>query len=108
MLQSVEKEEYYCNELEDNFNLENCTKALYKSRLQFIVSLYNYNNFNKSDVHNIQSGVKENILKPLASILNNIVKKHINEPALQSKFNNLEGVILNPIFYCSIEYHLNN
>lgn len=80
---------------------------LYESTVKFILSLYNNNNFNISDLHYIQSGVKENILKPMAYLLKNVVNKDIKEPILLSTFNRLESVILNPFVYCSTEYRLN-
>jgi len=96
------------DETQGIFNFENATNLVYESTVKFIISLYNNNNFNKSDVHYIQSGIKENILMPLASILKNTVKKNIKEPTLRSTFNEIESLILDPFTYCSTEYHLNN
>lgn len=95
-------------EIQDIFNFENATKLVYESTVKFIVSLFNNNNFNKSDVCFIQSGIKENILTPLASILKNTVEKNINEPTLRSTFNEIERLTLDPFSYCSTEYHLKN
>lgn len=96
------------DELKDPFNFGKSANELYESTLKFIISLYNNNNFNNSDVLYIQSGMTENILKPIASILKNMVKINISEPILVSTFNRLEGLIVNPFNYCSTEYHLNN
>lgn len=74
---NVDLEEPFHDNLTDIFNFENSTKVLYESTLKFILSLYNNNNFNTSDVHYIQSGVKENILKPMAYLLKNVVNKDI-------------------------------
>jgi len=104
---SLDLEKPFHDELTDNFNFENSIKVLYESTVKFILSLYNNNNFNISDVHYIQSGVKENILKPMAYLLKNVVNKDITEPRLLSTFNRLETVILNPFIYCSTEYRLN-
>lgn len=104
---SLNLEEPFHDELTNNFNFENSTKVLYESTVKFILSLYNNNNFNISDVHYIQSGIKENILKPMAYLLKNVVNKDIKEPILLSTFNRLEKVILNPFIYCSTEYRLN-
>lgn len=41
-----------------SFNFENSVKQLYESTVQFMLSLYNNNNFNNSDVIYIQNGVK--------------------------------------------------
>jgi len=90
----------------NEFNFENSVKQLYESTVQFILSLYNNNNFNNSDVINIQTGIKDNILKPMASILNNVVKIEIQDPIKLSKFNNLESVIKDHFLYCSTEYCL--
>lgn len=88
-------------EPEVTFNFEKSVKLLYDSTAQFVVSLYNNNNFNRSDVLYIQTGVIENILKPIASILKTVVKKQIVEPVLLSTFDNIVGIILNPFFHCS-------
>lgn len=87
---SLDLEEPFHDKLTDNLNFENSTKVLYESTVKFILSLYNNNNFNISDVHYMQSGVKENILKPIAYLLKNIVNKDIKEPKLLSTFNRLE------------------
>lgn len=71
-------------EPEDTFNFEKSVKLLYDSTVQFVVSLYNNNNLNKSDVLYIQTGMIENILRPIASILKTVVKKQIVEPVLIS------------------------
>jgi len=90
----------------NEFNFESSVKQLYESTVQFILSLYNNNNFNNSDVINIQTGIKDNILKPLASILNNVVKNEIQDHITLSKFNSLESVIKDPFLHCSTEYCL--
>lgn len=90
----------------NEFNFESSVKQLYESTVQFILSLYNNNNFNNSDVINIQTGIKDNILKPLASILNNVVKNEIQDPITLSKFSSLESVIKDPFLHCSTEYCL--
>lgn len=95
-------------ESEVTFNFEKSVKLFYDSTTQFVVSLYNNNNFNRSDVLYIQTGMVENILKPITSILKTAVKKQIVEPVLLSMFDNIVGIILNPFFHCSIEYRLNN
>jgi len=95
-------------EPEVTFNFEKSVQLLYDSTVQFVVSLYNNNNFNKSDVLYIQNGMTEKILKPIASILKSVVKKQIVEPVLLSTFDNIVGIILNPFFHCSTEYRLNN
>jgi len=50
------------------FDFENAVEFLYQFTVKFILSLHNSNNFNISDVTFIQSEMKENVLKPIASI----------------------------------------
>lgn len=101
-------EHSFDNKIQNIFNFEYATKVVYESTVKFILSLYNNNSFNKSDVHYIQFVIKENILIPLASILKNTVEKNIKEPTLRSTFNEIERLILDLFTYCSTEYHLNN
>lgn len=96
------------DELKNTFNFGNSAKDLYELTLKFILSLYNNNNFNNKDVIYIQSGITENILKPIASILKSMVKINISEPILISTFNRLEGLIIDHFSYCNSEYNLNN
>lgn len=44
----------------------------------------------------------------MASILKNIVERDIREPLLVSTFHRIEMLLLDPIQYCSSEYHLIN
>jgi len=90
------------------FNFDDATHLLYESSVKFILSLYNNNNFNNCDVINIQSGIKDYILKPMASILNNIVQKDIKEPSILSTFKKFESIVLDPFYYCGSEYRLVN
>jgi len=102
------------------FDFENSVELLYQFTVKFILSLHNSNNFNISDVMFIQSEMKENVLKPMASVFKKLVEKEINEPLqlskiskfetviLVSKISKFETVILDPFIYCSTEHHLNN
>lgn len=95
------------DEPKDTFDIENSTREFYESALKFVMSLYSNNNFNNNDVNHTQFGMIENILKPIASILKNIVKINISENILAATFNRLEGLILDPFNYYSSEHHLN-
>jgi len=90
------------------FNFDEMINLVYESSVKFILSLYNNNNFNNVDVVNIQSGIKQCILKPMASILKKVVEKDIKEPLLLSTFHKIEILILNPFQYCGTEHHLIN
>jgi len=89
------------------FNFDNEVNLLYQSTVKFVLSLYNNNNFNNSDVVFIQGGIKDFILKPMASILKH-VKNEINDPILLSRFHKFETILLDPFLYCSTEYRLCN
>ncbi|KAF0691488.1 C2H2-type domain-containing protein, partial [Aphis craccivora] len=89
------------------FNFDNEVNLLYESTIKFVLSLYNHNNFNNSDVLFIQAGIKDFILKPMASILKH-VKNEINDAILLSKFHKFETILLDPFLYCSTEYRLCN
>lgn len=52
--------------------------------------------------------MKENVLKPMASVFKKLVEKEINEPLQLSKIFKFETVILDPFIYCSTEHRLNN
>lgn len=93
------------DDLVTTFNFDNEVNLLYQSTVKFILSLYNNNNFNNSDV--IQAGIKDYILKPMASILKH-VKTEINDPVLLSKFHKFETILIDPFLYCSTEYRLCN
>jgi len=85
------------------FDFENAVELLYQSTVKFVLSLHNSNNFNISDVTFIQSKMKENVLKPMASVFKKIVEKEINEPLQLSKILKFKTVILDPFIYCSTE-----
>jgi len=90
------------------FDFENAVELLYQSTVKFILCLHNSNNFNISDVTFIQSELKENVLKPMASVFKNLIEKEITEPLQLSKFLKFETVILDPFIYCGTEHRLNN
>lgn len=90
------------------FNFDEMINCVYESSVKFILSLYNNNNFNNVDVVNIQSGIKQCILKPMASILKKVVEKDIKEPLLLSTFHKIEILLLNPFQYCGTEHNLIN
>ncbi|XP_008185631.1 uncharacterized protein LOC103310138 [Acyrthosiphon pisum] len=52
--------------------------------------------------------MKENVLKPMASVFKKLVEKDINQPLQLSKILKFETVILDPFIYCSTEHRLNN
>lgn len=92
------------------FNYDEVVKNLYMSTTCFILSLYNNNNFNNSDIDYIKNGIKNDILKPLSSIfeklVGNLVETNTVEPSLKLKIKNFKLVILDPFQYCSTEYGL--
>jgi len=92
----------------NSFNFDDAIHLLHELSVKFILSLYNNNNFNTSDVINIQSGIKDYILKPMVSILNNIVQKDIIEPSILSTFKTFESIVLDPFNYCGSVYRLVN
>lgn len=98
----------YVEENVKTFNYLNSIKLLHEATVQFVLSLHNNSNFNSSDVTFIQSGIKEYILRPMASIFKNLVEEEIHEPALLFKILKFETVLLDPFFYCSTEHRLNN
>lgn len=106
--QHQQKENNLYGNITNSFNFDDATNLLYESSVKFILSLYNNNNFNNNDVINIQSGIKDYILKPMASILNNIVQKDIKEPSILSTFKKFESIVLDPFYYCGSEYRLVN
>lgn len=55
------------------FNYDEVVKNLYMSTTCFILSLYNNNNFNNSDIDYIKNGIKNYILKPISSIFEKLV-----------------------------------
>jgi len=66
--------------------------------------LHNNNNFTHRDILNIQKSIAENIIKPIATILDNIVNtRHIKDPMLLLEFNNVTSVISDPFKFCNSE-----
>jgi hypothetical protein len=57
--------------------------------------LHNNNNFTRVDIINIQNGIKEKIIKPIVSMLKNVIDDEITEPIKISKFHRVASVIKN-------------
>lgn len=62
---------------EVKFNIDLVINDLYKSAVEFIVSLHDNNNFTKKDVTKIQSGIIQNLLIPMVNTLKAIVKTEV-------------------------------
>jgi len=90
------------------FKKDQAINDLYKSAVEFIVSLHDNNNFTKKDVTKIQSGIIQNLLTPKVNTLKMIVKTKVKELLSLSKFNQIITAISNPFQYCSSEYNLLN
>lgn len=89
------------------FDLNATSNLVYKSAVEFTLSLHNNNSFTRRDILNIQKNIAENIIKPIATILDNIVKINIKDPMLLLEFSNVTSVISNPFKLCNYEYLLN-
>lgn len=89
------------------FDLNAASNLIYKSAVEFTLSLHNNNSFTRRDILNIQKNIAGNIIKPIATILDNIVKINIKDPMLLLEFSNVTSVISNPFKLCNSEYLLN-
>ncbi|KAF0748243.1 C2H2-type domain-containing protein, partial [Aphis craccivora] len=85
------------------FDLNATSNLVYKSAVEFTLSLHNNNSFTRRDILNIQKNIAENIIKPIATILDNIVKINIKDPMLLLEFSNVTSVISNPFKLCNYE-----
>jgi len=63
--------------VEEQFNIDVAINYFYKSAVEFIVRLHEKNNFIKKDVSYIQSGIIQNLLTPMVSILKNVIKTEV-------------------------------
>lgn len=90
------------------FDFDLASESLYKSAIEFVVNLHNNNNFTRADITNIQTGIINKIIKPIVSMLKNVVDDEIKEPIKVAKFHRIASVIENPFLYCNTEYRLVN
>jgi len=89
------------NVLTDNltnnpFDFDLASESLYKSAIEFVVNLHNTNNFTRVDITNIQTSIINKIIKPIVSMLKNVVDDEIKEPIKVAKFHRIASVIENP------------
>jgi hypothetical protein len=75
------------------FNFDFISESVYKSTIEFVVNLHNNNNFTEVDIINIQNGIKEKIIKPIVSMLENVIDDEIIEPIKISKYHRVASVI---------------
>lgn len=88
------------------FNLDLVSKAIYKSAIEFVVSLHNNNNFTRVDVLSIQTGIVDKIIAPIVSMLKEVINDEIKEPITHCKFHRVTFVIENVFQNCNTEYRL--
>lgn len=70
------------------------------------MSLHNNNNFSIKDVIQIQTGIVDNLTKPIASMLTKFNQTQVEDPTVKSKLNKLSSVFSNSFQYCNTEYRL--
>jgi len=92
--------------IDEQFNIDVAINSFNKSAEEFIVGLHDNNNFTKKYVSNIQSGIIQNLLTPMVSILKSVVKTEVKEPLSLSKFDNILTAMSNPFQFCTSEYIL--
>jgi len=88
------------------FDFDLVSESLYKSAIEFVVNLHNNNNFTRVDIIDIQTSILDKIMKPIVSMLKNLVDDEINEPIKVAKFHRIASVKENSILYCNTEYRL--
>jgi len=75
--------------------------------VQFCLNLHKNNNFCRSDVLNVQNDIEVKIIKPIISLLENIIQNEIKDPLTLSKFTTVTSAISDPFKFCRTEHFLN-
>lgn len=80
---------------------------VYINQLLYIHTIIHNNIFSIKDVLKIQTGIVDNLTKPMASILSKLNQTQVGDnDAVKSKLNTLSSVFSNPFQYCNTEYYL--
>lgn len=95
------------NNSNNNFDINKSIEQLHLSVVQFSLSLHNNNNFCRSDIINIQNDIEKNIIKPIISLLDGVIKNEIVDNLILSKYSKITLAILDPFKLCKTEYLLN-
>jgi len=98
--------QHICLETSNSFSIDVEINALYKSAITFIMSLHNNNIFSIKYVIKIQTGIVDNLTKPMASMLTKFNQTQVEDSTVKSKLNKLSSVFSNPFQYCNTEYRL--
>jgi len=93
---------------ENVFDFNESIKQFHWLAVQFCLNLHNNNNFCRSDVLNIKDDIEVKLIKPITSLLKNIIKNEIKDPLVLSKFSTVISSISDPFKYCKTEHVLNN
>lgn len=57
---------------------------------------------------NIKDDIEVKLIKPITSLLKNMIKNEIKDPLVLSKFSTVISSISDPFKYCKTEHVLNN
>lgn len=90
------------------FDLNKSIQIFHSLAVQFCLNLHNNNNFCRSDVLNVQNDIEVvKIIKPIISLLENIIQNEIKDPLTLSKFSTVTSAISDPFKFCRTEHSLN-
>lgn len=92
---------------QNTFDLNKSIQIFHSLAVQFSLNLHNNNNFCRSDVLNVQNDIEVKIIKPIISLLENIIKNEIKDPLTLSKFSTVTSAISDPFKFCRTEHFLN-
>lgn len=92
----------------NGLNYQLTVSDLYKSAIKLYLGLHVNNNITFQDVLNIQEGIEEFVMKPIAVLLENCVKDKFNDPLILSSFKKVSLNVFNTFTLCSTEYWLMN
>lgn len=90
------------------FDFNESIQQFHLLAVQFCLNLHNNNNFCRSDVLNIKDNIEVKLIKPIVSLLKNIIKNEIKDPLILSKFCTVISAISDPFKFCQTEHSLNN
>jgi len=90
------------------FDVHKSIQEFHLLAVQFCLNLHNNNNFCRSDVLNVQNDIEDKIIKPIISLLENIIQNEIKDSLTLSKFSMVTLAISDPFKFCRTEHFLNN
>lgn len=93
---------------ENVFDINESIEQFHRLAIQFCLNLHNNNNFCRSDVLNIKDDIEVKLIKPITSLLKNMIKNEIKDPLVLSKCSTIISSISNPFKYCKTGHVLKN